>query len=110
MPGLSAQHWPLIHFSSGSKNLPSTLEPAQVRSALTAVLTRTLENPENYTEDGWLKIGLNGHQPELADFYNNTGSLYIASTIFLPLDLPADDPFWSNEDAPWTSVQIWGDE
>jgi len=92
------------------QNLPSSLEPSQVRSALTAVLTRTLENPENYTKDGWLKIGLNGHQPDLDDFYNNTGTLCIASTIFLPLGLPADDPFLSNEDAPWTSVQIWGDE
>ncbi|MFO7846324.1 MAG: DUF2264 domain-containing protein [Balneolaceae bacterium] len=88
--------------------LPESLEPAQVREALTAVLRRTLENPQNYTEQGWLTIGLNGHQPELADFYNNTGSLYIASTIFLPLGLNADHPFWTDADRPWTSVKIWG--
>lgn len=90
------------------EELPESLEPAQVREALTAVIVRNLENPENYTEDGWLRIGLNGQQPELADFYNNTGSLYLASTIFLPLGLPADHPFWTDEDVPWTSVKIWG--
>lgn len=90
--------------------LPESLEASQVREALTAVIRRTLDNGENYTNDGWLTIGLNGHQPGLADFYNNTGSLYIASTIFLPLGLPADDPFWTDDDLPWTSVKIWGKE
>lgn len=87
--------------------LPSSLQPAQVRGALTAVIKKTLDNPDTYTEDGWLTIGLNGHQPDLADVYNNTGSLYICTTIFLPLGLPADDPFWTDPDVPWTSLQIW---
>ncbi len=34
-------------------------------------------------------------QPGLADFYITTGSLYLCTTIFLPLGLPADDPFWT---------------
>ena len=39
-------------------------------------------------------------QPGLADFYITTGSLYLCTTVFLPLGLPADDPFWTAPDAP----------
>ncbi len=87
--------------------LPSSLAPAQVRCALTAVIKKTLDAPETFTKDGWLNIGLCGHQPDLADFYINTGSLYLCTVIFLPLGLPADDPFWINSDTPWTAKKIW---
>lgn len=87
--------------------LPSSLQPAQVRCALTAVITRTLKAPNTFTKDGWLNIGLCGHQTDLADFYINTGSLYLCSAIFLPLGLPADDPFWSDTDTMWTAQKVW---
>lgn len=85
-------------------------QTAQVREALTTEIRRTLDNWENHTNDGWLTSGLYGHQPGLAYFYNNTGSLYIALTIFLLLGLPADGPFWVDDDLPWTSVKICGRE
>jgi hypothetical protein len=87
--------------------LPSSLQPAQVRGALTAVIKKTLDAPGTFTKDGWLAIGLSGPQPGLADVYINTGSLYLCSVIFLPLGLPATDPFWSDPDAQWTSKKIW---
>lgn len=87
--------------------LPSSVKPEQIRAALTAVIKKTLDAPESFSKDGWLKIGLYGHQPNLADFYINTGSLYLCSVIFLPLGLPADDPFWINPDIPWTSKKVW---
>jgi hypothetical protein len=87
--------------------LPQSLQPAQVRCALTAVIKRTLDAPGTFTKDGWLNIGLCGNQPDLADFYINTGSLYLCSTIFLPLGLPADDPFWIDPETPWTAKKIW---
>ncbi len=89
------------------KELPSSLSPEQVRCALTAVLKKTLDAPGTFTEDDWLNIGLYGHQPNLADFYINTGSLYLCSVIFLPLGLPTDDPFWTQPDAPWTAKKVW---
>ncbi|GAB3754194.1 DUF2264 domain-containing protein [Spirosoma pomorum] len=89
------------------KTLPEQLTPAQVRCALTAVIKRTLESPSTY-QNGWLTIGLHGSQPDLADFYNNQGSLYIATNIFLPLGLPATDPFWADAPAKWSSQKIWG--
>lgn len=57
------------------QKLPADLPPAQVRCALAAVLHKTMESPATFTKDGWLNIGLYGHQPKLADFYITTGSL-----------------------------------
>lgn len=89
------------------KQLPSSLKPSQVRGALTAVIKKTLEAPSTFTKDGWLNIGIYGHQPDLADVYNNTGSLYLCTTIFLPLGLPDTDEFWSAPAEPWTSLKAW---
>ncbi len=87
--------------------LPLSLKPAQVREALNAVIHKTLNAPGTFT-NGWLNIGLAGSQPGLADFYNNTGSLYICTAIFLPLGLPESDEFWSAAPEPWSAVKIWG--
>jgi hypothetical protein len=87
--------------------LPESVTPAQVRCALTEVIKKTIDCPGTFTPEGWLNIGLNGNQPDLADAYINTGSLYLCTTIFLPLGLPSTDPFWSDPDAPWTSKKIW---
>ena len=89
--------------------LPKQLSPEQVRCALTAVIRKTLESPGTY-KNGWLTIGLYGEQPELGDFYNNQGSPYIASNIFLPLGLAATDPFWANPAAKWSAQKIWSGE
>lgn len=89
------------------KQLPATLKPAQVRCALWAVIEKTLIDRSNYDADGWLQIGLNGHQPSLGENYISTGSLYLTSVIFLPLGLPEDDEFWSAPDEPWTQKKIW---
>jgi len=90
-----------------TRQLPASLSPAQVRCGLTAVIQKTLGAPNTFSHDGWLNIGLYGSQPGLADFYITTGSLYICTEVFLPLGLPATDPFWSTPPQPWTSVKIW---
>ena len=89
------------------KQLPEALPPAQIRSALTAVIKKTLDAPNAFTKEGWLAIGLFGSQPGLAEGYINTGSLYLCSSIFLPLGLPETDDFWSGPALPWTSVKVW---
>ena len=88
-------------------NLPEELKPGQVRPALTAVIRRTLEAPETFDAKGWLRIGLCGHQPAIGETYISTGSLYLCANAFLPLGLPASDPFWSVPAQPWTSQQVW---
>ncbi|PYI55151.1 DUF2264 domain-containing protein [Paenibacillus flagellatus] len=87
--------------------LPEEVEPAQVRCALTAVIRRVIEAPGTFDDGGWLRIGLCGHQPELGESYISTGSLYLCTAVFLPLGLPASDPFWSGEDRPWTAMKAW---
>jgi len=89
------------------KQLPADLKPAQVRGALTAVIRKTTEAPSTFNKQGWLNIGLYGEQKDIADSYINTGSLYLAAEILLPLGLPASDPFWNDAAEPWTSVKVW---
>ena len=93
--------------SALNESLPKSLTPAQVRSALTAVIIRQLENPDNFDSDGWLRVGFAGSQPEMAESYVNTGSLYHCTTVFLPLGLPADNPFWTDGFEPWTGMKAW---
>ncbi len=92
------------------KELPQEIHPAQVRSALTAVIRRTMAAPNTFDKDGWLHIGLYGHQPDLAENYLSTGSMYLCSTGLLALGLPAPDPFWSAPAQPWTAQRIWSGE
>lgn len=90
-------------------HLDESLSPAQVRCALTAVMKRMIEAPGTFDDNGWLTIGFVGHQPEVAEGYISTGSLYLCSTIFLPLGLKEDDPFWQGEEK-WTAQKIWDGE
>jgi hypothetical protein len=90
--------------------LPAEIEPAQVRCALTAVIRRMVEMPGTFDEAGWLQIGLCGHQPEIGESYISTGSLYLCTTVFLPLGLPEDSAFWLDGYASWTAKKAWAGE
>ncbi len=87
--------------------LPTEVAPAQVRCALTTVIRRTLEPAGTFDADGWLQIGLAGHQPLLAEPYISTGSLYLCSLVFHPLGLPATHRFWCDPAVEWTQRRIW---
>lgn len=87
--------------------LPQKLTSAQARCALTMVIKRCFEAPNTFDENGWLKIGLCGHQPSLGEKYISTGSLYLCTVGFLPLGLPQSHPFWKDDDTPFTSQKIW---
>lgn len=89
------------------EKLPAYILPAQVREALTAVHRNMYEGNQNFDKNGWLVLGFNGHQPECADVYTSTGSLYMATLSFLPLGLPADNPFWTDPAADWTTKKAW---
>ena len=76
-------------------------------SDLVAVIRRMIEAPGTFDSRGWLTVGLVGHQPKSAEGYISTGSLYLCSVAFLPLGLPASDPFWSVPATPITSQKVW---
>jgi len=87
--------------------LPANLTEGQVRNGLTTSMKRMFSVEGNYNKDGFLQLGLAGHQPEVADRYTNTGSLYMSSLVFLPLGLPADHSFWTAPAQDWTSKKAW---
>ncbi len=90
--------------------LPAEVKPAQVRCALTSVIRRLMDAPGTFNKEGWLQIGVCGHQNAMAEYYISTGSLYLCTTGLLALGLPATDPFWSDPAEPWTSVKVWNGE
>lgn len=90
--------------------LPEELSNGQVRTGMTAVIKRMFGDDRNFNEKGFLTLGFNGTQPEISDYYTNNGSLYLASLAFLPLGLPADDPFWTDAPQSWTSKKAWEGE
>ena len=92
------------------EDLPSEISNGQVRSALTAVYKRLFSAKDTFDSNNWLQLGLAGHQPDLAEPYISTGSLYLCSLGFLPLGLPANHPFWTDPAEDWTNKKIWNGE
>lgn len=92
------------------KQLPKEVEPGQARAALAAVIRRTIEPAGTFDANGWLRIGLAGHQPGVGERYISTGSLYLCAVALLPLGLPPDDPFWAAPSRPWTAQRAWSGE
>ena len=90
--------------------LPANVSPAQVRCALTAVIQRQLAQPRTFDPNGWLRIGYTGSQIRMSEDYINTGSLYLCTAAFLPLGLPAHDPFWAAPACDWTAKKAWSGE
>ena len=89
------------------KELPDEIAPEQTRCALSAVIRRTIGAPGTFDDRGWLRVGLCGHQPAIAEPYISTGSLYLCSVIFAPLGLPSTDAFWSGPPKPWSAQRAW---
>ena len=87
--------------------LEAHLTPAGVRCGLTAVIRRVMSAEDMFDEGGWLRPGVYGHQPELAEGYINIGSLYLCSAVFLPLGLAPADPFWADPEDEWTGKRVW---
>lgn len=87
--------------------LATEISPAQVRCGLSAVITKTMDASQNFDQKGWLTAGVYGNQPELAEGYISTGSLYLCSAVFLPLGLPETASFWKDPDEAWTAKKVW---
>lgn len=90
--------------------LPETMNPAQVRCAMTAAMRRQFSRPNTFDSDGWLRVGYAGNQINMGEEYINTGSVYLCMAAFLPLGLPESDSFWSNPPVDWTSLKAWSGE
>ena len=94
-----------FHLLAQMALLGETATP-EVRSALGAVIRRTLDAPGTF-DRGWLTVGLSGHQPHLGEPYISTGSLYLCATALLPLGLLPSHNFWSGPAAGWSGKRLW---
>lgn len=99
------------------------ITPEQVRCALTKVYTRLFTQSETYgtyeeimnkkaenkkqQSEWWLRFGFCGYQPEIAEGYISTASLYFSLTAFAPLGLSSDNRFWTGPYAEWTNLKGW---
>ncbi|MDO9551208.1 DUF2264 domain-containing protein [Rhodonellum sp.] len=90
------------------EELPQEIAPPQVRAALLAIVDKHMASESMFDQNGWLKLGFNGNQPELAEPYISTGSLYLCAEVFLVLGLPATADFWAKPREEWTQQKIWG--
>jgi hypothetical protein len=99
-----------LALAAWKKILPPDVSAAQARVALTRVIRRTLEAPGTFDANGWLRIGLAGHQPGLGETYISTGSVYLCSVVLLPLGLPVKDPFWQDPPTRTTWEKAWSGE
>lgn len=90
--------------------LPDAVKPQQVRAALYTLIKRQVEAPGTFDAQGWLQVGLYGHQPDIGEGYISTGSLYLCSEAFLILGLPSSDEFWQKADEDWTAKKVWKGE
>jgi len=89
------------------RDLPGELSPGQVRCAMTAVIRRMIQAPGTFDAKGFLQIGFCDHQPNIAETYISTGSLYLCTTGLLPLGLPASDEFWTCDPADYSAQRVW---
>lgn len=92
------------------EELPASIQPQEVRAALYTVIKRQLSAEGTFDKNGWLQLGMVGHQPKIAETYISTGSLYLNSVAFLMLGLPDTNEFWQGKDVPWISKRIWNGE
>ncbi len=60
-----------------------------------------------FDKNKYLTLGFSGDQPEIVDIYSNSGSVYFALLIFIPLGLDEDHLFWTSESKNWSQKKIW---
>lgn len=89
------------------KRLPKSLPEGQVRAATLAAQRAIFRFPSNFDDKGYLTLGFTGHQPKLADWYSNAGSMYIVAESLLALGLASTDSYWTSPALPWTSKKAF---
>jgi hypothetical protein len=76
------------------------LPPGEVKGLLLRHLRWWRAREADTSPGGLLGIGYGYPQPAVAEQYNGPASPYWAMKAFLPLALPADDPFWTAREQP----------
>lgn len=74
--------------------LDTPSEATTIARKLHKVALKTTECSTNWTKGDWLSIGVHRHQPEYAESYISTGSLYFIANSFLHLGVPQENQVW----------------
>ena len=77
------------------------------RRARPRSIRRTMEAPNTFDDDGWLRIGFCGHQPASARPTSRPAACISAPSRFSRSVCRASDEFWSAAPQPWTSAKAW---
>lgn len=96
-----------LALSAWKYTLPEHLSSGQVRNVMTQVMMKMFSFDNIFNKDNYLRLGFTNYQPNIADFYTNTGSLYMTTLAFLPLGLTPTHDFWTSSAKDWTSVKAW---
>ena len=92
---------------ASDNQLPALFKPAQLKCALTADFKKVFI-PSTFPNEGWLALCFVGDQESnIADYYSNTGSMYLTSLAFLPLGLNAHHEFWTAPFTDWIQRKVW---
>ena len=95
-------------YSCFNQKISSNLTFGQIRSGLTEVIKKVfVNNLLNFNEKGFLNLGFSSFQPQIADKYSNSGSVYFSLLVFLPLGLNKNHDFWSSENEEWSQKKLW---
>ena len=63
--------------------------------------------PNTFEKHGWIRSGFAGYQPDMAEIYISTGSLYLCAAAFISLGLDENNPFWSASATDWSGKKGW---
>ena len=91
-------------------DLPKQMSYGQIRAALTSVMKNMYSFENIFNKEGFLTLGFAGKAENLADYYTNTGSLYMTSLSFMPLGLPETHEFWTSQPEEWTQLKAWNNK
>jgi hypothetical protein len=96
-----------LAFMAKEEMLPASISFGAAKKALTLAIEKTLHIKNQgqigtnamEMETKMLRPGLFGFEPQLAEVYINTASLYLCTWAFLPLALGKSHEFWNMEKA-----------
>ena len=103
-----------LAFMALEEKLPVSLSPGAVKKALCLCIEKTLDISVDGNlgekaidkSSGILRPGLFNFEPQLAEIYINTASLYLCTWAFLPLALGKNHEFWLMEKAQTTADKM----
>lgn len=107
---LCGRNWMFsLSFAAFRHCIPKDIPLGRVRTELTANLQKFFNAPTFFDSKGYIRIGLYGYQPAVADSYLTRGSMYCFLDVFAALGLSDTDEFWSVPAEPSVWKQTWGE-